>query len=69
VLVLNKWDLAEKNGVSEKTMMEELRMAGQVLELCAGADRLCRNGRRVNRVFQLWMRFMPSTVSASPPVN
>jgi len=53
VLVLNKWDLAEKNGVSEKKMMEELRMQAKFLSFAPALTVSARTGRRVNRVFQL----------------
>ena len=53
VLVLNKWDLAEKNGVPEKKMMEELRMQAKFLSFAPALTVSARTGRRVNRVFQL----------------
>ena len=53
VLVLNKWDLAEKNGVSEKKMMEALRMQAKFLSFAPALTVSARTGRRVNRVFQL----------------
>ena len=53
VLVLNKWDVAEKNGVSEKKMMEELRMQAKFLSFAPALTVSARTGRRVNRVFQL----------------
>jgi len=53
VLVLNKWDLAEKNGVSEKKMMEELRIQAKFLSFAPALTVSARTGRRVNRVFEL----------------
>ena len=53
VLVLNKWDLAEKNGVSEKKMMEVLRVQAKFLSFAPALTVSARTGRRVNRVFQL----------------
>jgi GTP-binding protein len=53
VLVLNKWDLAEKNGVSERKMIEELRLQAKFLGFAPVLTVSARTGRRVNRLFQL----------------
>jgi GTP-binding protein len=53
VFVLNKWDLAEKNGVSERKMIEELRLQAKFLSFAPALTVSARTGRRVNRVFQL----------------
>jgi GTP-binding protein len=52
VLVLNKWDLAEKNAVSEKKMMAELRMKAKFLNFAPALTVSARTGKRVNRIFQ-----------------
>jgi GTP-binding protein len=53
VFVLNKWDLAEKNGVSERKRIEELRLQAKFLGFAPALTVSARTGRRVNRVFQL----------------
>jgi len=53
VFVLNKWDLAEKNGVSERKLIEELRLQAKFLSFAPALTVSARTGRRVNRVFQL----------------
>jgi GTP-binding protein len=53
VLVLNKWDLAEKNGASEKKLTEELRLQAKFLSFAPVLTVSARTGRRVNRIFGL----------------
>lgn len=53
VIVLNKWDLAEKNGTSEKKLIEELRLQAKFLSFAPVLTVSARTGRRVNRIFGL----------------
>jgi GTP-binding protein len=53
VFVLNKWDLAEKDGASEKKLVEELRMQAKFLSFAPVLTVSARTGRRVNRIFGL----------------
>ena len=53
IFVLNKWDLAEKNRVSEKKMIEELRIQAKFLGFAPALTVSAHTGRRVQRIFQL----------------
>lgn len=53
VLVLNKWDLAEKTGASEKKLVAELRLQAKFLSFAPALTVSARTGRRVNRIFGL----------------
>jgi GTP-binding protein len=53
IFLLNKWDLAEKNRVSEKKMIEELRTKAKFLAFAPALTVSAHTGRRVQRIFQL----------------
>jgi GTP-binding protein len=53
VLVLNKWDLAEQNGVHQRKMIDELRLQAKFLSFAPVLTVSARTGRRVNRIFSL----------------
>jgi GTP-binding protein len=52
VFALNKWDLAEKKGVSERKMIEELRLQAKFLGFAPVLTVSARTGRRVNRLVE-----------------
>ncbi len=53
IFLLNKWDLAEKNRISEKKMIEELRFKAKFLGFAPALTVSAHTGRRVQRIFQL----------------
>ena len=53
VLVLNKWDLAEKNGVSRERMLAELRRQAKFLGFAPALTVSALTGRGVGRIFGL----------------
>jgi GTP-binding protein len=53
VLVLNKWDLAERNGVRESKIIDELRLRAKFLGFAPVLTVSARTGRRVSRIFSL----------------
>jgi len=53
VLVLNKWDLAEKAGVTEKKVAAELRLQAKFLAFAPVVTVSALTGRRVGKIFSL----------------
>ncbi|MGE5258736.1 MAG: ribosome biogenesis GTPase Der [Hyphomicrobiales bacterium] len=51
VLVLNKWDLAKKTGVTEKKMVAELRLQAKFLAFAPVVTASARTGRRMGKIF------------------
>jgi GTP-binding protein len=51
VLVLNKWDLAERKGVTQRDLFENLRIQAKFLSFAPMLTVSARTGRRVNRIF------------------
>lgn len=51
VLVLNKWDLAEKAGVTEQKLVAELRLQAKFLAFAPVVTTSARTGRRVGKIF------------------
>ena len=53
VFVLNKWDLAESAGASERRMVDDLREQAKFLSFAPAVTVSALTGRRVNRIFDL----------------
>ena len=51
VLVLNKWDLAQKSGVSERSLIEQVRRQAKFLGFAPVLTVCALTGRRVSRIF------------------
>jgi len=51
VLVLNKWDLAEKSGTLERKMVEDLRLQAKFMSFAPALTVSALSGRRVNKIF------------------
>lgn len=51
VLVLNKWDLAEKSGLSERTLIEQVRRQSKFLAFAPVLTVSALTGRRVSKIF------------------
>jgi GTP-binding protein len=51
VLVLNKWDLAEKSGTSERTLIEQVRRQSKFLAFAPVLTVSALTGRRVSKIF------------------
>lgn len=51
VLVLNKWDLAEKSGTSERTLIEQVRQQAKFLAFAPVLTVSALTGRRVSKIF------------------
>ncbi|MFO7707108.1 MAG: ribosome biogenesis GTPase Der, partial [Desulfobacterales bacterium] len=51
VLVLNKWDLAEKSGTSERTLIEQVRRQAKFLAFAPVLTVSALSGRRVSKIF------------------
>jgi len=53
VLVINKWDLAEQNGLPEKKIIDELRLKAKFLSFAPVLTVSARTGRRIHWIFNL----------------
>ncbi len=51
VLVLNKWDLVEKSGSAERTLLEQLRRQAKFLSFAPALTVSALSGRRVSKIF------------------
>jgi GTP-binding protein len=51
VLVLNKWDLAEKSGTPERKIVEELRLQAKFMSFAPVLTVSALSGRRVSKIF------------------